>query len=107
MEIQEEEFIKDLQLDFNIQLLKFKKYDEIYDKLKIDIKDIKNSNEIKTKFGIISPEKYQIEEILDQIGSYYRTYKVMSKYLGKSAMNEKLKEEIWFLISLVIWKLYY
>jgi len=99
----EEEFIKDLELNFNLQLWKFKKYNDEYTKLKIRIKDMKISDEIKTKFGIISPETYKIEEILKEIESKYYLY----KYVGNGTIAEILKEELWFLISLLIWKLYY
>ena len=101
--MEEEEFIKDLQLDFNIQLWKFKRYNEEYNKLKIDIKDAKTSNEIKTKFGIISPEKYEVKDILQQIESLYYAY----KFAGSGAIAEKIKEQLWFLIGLIIWDIYY
>jgi len=99
----EEEFIKDLELNFNLQLWKFKKYNDEYIKLKIRIKDMKTSDEIKTKFGIISSETYKIEEILEQIEKLYYLY----KFLGNNGLSEKIKEQILILISLLIWKLYY
>jgi len=99
----EEEVVKDLELNFSMQLVKVKKGNNEYNKLKIRIKDMKTSVEIKTKNGIQRPEDWEIEDITHEIKGLYNAY----KFAGSGIFAEIPKEQLWYLIALLIWKTYY